>query len=82
MEVIKQLIPMLTQLASTANLNATLAADLVANIQTLEAQIKLSKPNQTVLKGVLVGIWDQIKTIPASVVSGLIVEKLKPLIGL
>jgi len=78
METIKQLIPLLTEWATTAKLNATLAADLNSHIQTLNGQISASKPNRTILKEGLKEVWELVK----GIATPLIVEKLKVLLGL
>lgn len=78
METMKQLIPLLTDWAKTANLNATLAADLNSHIQTLNGQITASKPNQTILKEGLKEVWGLIKDVATEVIAA----KFKLLLGL
>jgi hypothetical protein len=55
--------------------------DMEAHIITLEAQLKTSKPNPTILQECSTYIWGQIKELPAGLVSSGIFELMKALMN-
>jgi hypothetical protein len=77
-ELINQLIPLLSEFATTANLNAALAADLNSHIKTIRGQMEVSKPNQTILNEGLKEVWGLIKGVATEVIAA----KFKLLLGL
>lgn len=82
MEVIDKVIPILNDIAKGQNFDSVLVADLLGHIQMLEAQRKVSTKDPVLIKRILTGVWNQIKTIPANVSTSLAVEALKSLLGI
>ncbi len=78
MELINQLLPLLSEFATTANLNAALAADLNSHIKTIQGQMEVSKPNQTILNEGLKEVWGLIKGVATEIIAA----KFKLLLGL
>ncbi len=79
-EVLHQIVPLLSKLASISELETSLASSLKTSAEMLMIQVKVPKPNQPILQAVLKEVWGQIKTIPAATAAGLLVEQIKPLL--